>query len=82
MTILIINGTAYLNPKGFIADRCHKIWLIRDEADMADMRTAGWTDADVSDIHDLPEAWMDSCPLRFIQTGDLNDIVSQGSEVD
>ena len=82
MTILIINGTAYPNPKGFIADGCHKIWLIRNETDMKDMRKAGWDDTDIRDIHDLPEVWADSCPLRFIETGTLEDIIPQGYETD
>ena len=78
MTILIIDDIAYMNPRGFLYDGCHKIWLIRDTADMEDMRTAGWSDTDMYDIHGLPQAWEDSCPLRFIQTGDLNDVIPQG----
>lgn len=82
MTNVIINdGTcinAYYDPMGFITDGCHKIWLIRDEHDMSDMATAGWQESDLRDIHALPDVWRNSCPLRFIQTGTLDDIVPQG----
>ena len=82
MASVIINGTTYRNPKGFITDDCHKIWLIRDERDMAIMKEAGWDEHDIRDIRELPETWALTCPLRFIYTGTLDDIIPQGHEVE
>ena len=62
-----INGvetTAYC----FAFDGCHKFYLIDNEKQRRELEDCGY---DIYRIKDLPIAWVDSCPLRFIMSADL-----------
>lgn len=64
---LTINDTV-ITAIGFAFDGCHKIYLLEDEHDCEKMLDYGYS---LYLIEGLPEAWLDSCPLRFIESADL-----------
>lgn len=75
---LIIDG-AEIAAEGFMWDSCHKFYLVRDASDRESMLEAGWSAEDILPIDQLPAAWRQSCPLRFISSGDLAEqFVAQG----
>ena len=60
----------------FAFDGCHKFYLCDTEADRKMMRDYSYH---IYPISDLPMAWNDSCPLRFILSADLETTyVNQG----
>lgn len=64
----------YINGKAFEADEfgydgCHKIYLCDSEEGKRQLAKYGY---DFYPIEDLPSKWASSCPLRFIQSGDLS----------
>ena len=60
----------------FAFDGCHKFYLIDNPKDERMMRELGYQ---IYEIDDLPLAWNDSCPLRFIMSANLETTyVSQG----
>lgn len=68
-------------PLGFLYDGCHKVTLVLDQADMDYMRGLNWSEDDVRPLSELPDVWVETCPLRFIGgTGAKNwkDYVEQG----
>lgn len=62
-----INGTEITQDR-FAFDDCHKFYLIETPEDEAKYRGYGYN---IYPIEDLPFAWLDSCPLRFILSADL-----------
>ena len=64
---LTINDTV-ITAIGFAFDGCHKIYLLENEKDCEKMHDYGY---DLYLIEGLPQAWADSCPLRFIESADL-----------
>lgn len=67
-----IEITAY----AFGFDGCHKFYLVENEEDQRMLEELGYT---IYKIDDLPRAWADSCPLRFIDSADLERVfVHQG----
>lgn len=60
--------TAY----GFGFDGCHKFYLVETGEDESTLRNYGYK---IYRIDDLPRAWADSCPLRFIDKADLSETV-------
>jgi len=68
-----INGKE-ITATAFAFDGCHKIYLL-DESQYDEYKALDYT---LYDIDELPRAWADTCPLRFIDSGDLSEsIVSQ-----
>ena len=63
-----INGL-FVSAFAFAFDGCHKIYLVEDDYDYNKMRSLGYA---IYDIEELPMAWVDTCPLRFINSADLN----------
>lgn len=59
----------------FAYDGCHKIYLLDSIQDDGQARGLGY---EVMPIDYLPCIWSNSCPLRFIKTWRLEDIVEQG----
>lgn len=80
---LFINGEPIAADR-FVWDGCHKIYLIGTEADREAMVSYGWGSSDCRPIAELPQAWEDSCGLRFISWADLSlpNIVNQFDEED
>ena len=81
-TGLFVNGE-HVAADQFAWDGCHKIYLIpttdaRDEF----IREYGWELEDMHPIAELPQAWEDSCSLRFISWADLSvpNLVNQFDE--
>lgn len=81
-TGLLVNGKPVAATE-FAWDGCHKIYLIATPAD----RTAfteeyGYESDDIHPVSELPQAWEDSCGLRFISWSDLSvpDLVHQFDE--
>lgn len=59
----------------FAYDGCHKIYLINSVQDERQARCFGY---EIMPINYLPCIWDNSCPLRFIRTWRLDEIVQQG----
>lgn len=64
---LRINGQL-ITAIGFAFDGCHKFYLLENDADCKKMVGL---DYNIYLIEGLPEAWVGSCPLRFIDSADL-----------
>lgn len=64
---LTINDTV-ITAIGFAFDGCHKIYLLENEKDCEKMHDYGY---DLYLIEGLPEAWLHTCSLRFIESADL-----------
>lgn len=62
-----IEITAY----AFGFDGCHKFYLVENEEDQRRLEDLDYT---IYKIDDLPRAWADSCPLRFIDSADLTRV--------
>lgn len=63
----------YINGKPFEAeqfgfDGCHKFYLCDTEEGQRQLERYGY---DFYPIEELPYEWVNSCPLRFISSGDL-----------
>lgn len=70
-----INNTPITQDR-FAFDGCHKFYLIDTKDDEKTLRGYGYR---IYPITDLPMAWDDSCPLRFIMSADLTtSYVDQG----
>lgn len=70
-----INGQ-YITATEFAFDGCHKIYLMNTPEDK---RLFTEYEYDFYPIEDLEQAYEDSCALKFISNGDLeNDPVRQG----
>ena len=68
-----INGKE-ITAKLFAFDGCHKIYLL-DESQYDEFKALGYR---IYVIDGLPTVWTDTCPLRFIDSGDLSEsIVAQ-----
>ena len=65
-----INGRE-ITETAFAFDGCHKIYLLH-EWQYQEYRDL---DYDIYDIDGLPLAWVDTCPLRFINSGDLQQTI-------
>lgn len=63
-----------IKAKQFAWDTCHKIYLINTRKDKKTYLEYGY---DLYPINELEEAYKNSCSLRFIQNGDLTEIVKQ-----
>lgn len=77
----VINGEI-VEASHFAWDGCHKIYLINTNADRSLMDSYGWSNSDYFPIEKLPQAWEDSCSLRFISWADLTlpNLVNQFDE--
>jgi hypothetical protein len=76
-----INGLQ-VTAKKFAFDGCHKIYLIENGDEEAEALSYGYR---ILPIGELPQAYEDSCPLRFISNWPLElnnedfiDYVGQG----
>ena len=78
---LVINDEI-VEATHFAWDSCHKIYLINTDADRSLMDSYGWPSSDYFSIEKLPQAWEDSCSLRFISWADLTlpNLVNQFDE--
>lgn len=65
---MLINGQEVAGTS-FAFDKCHKIYIIEDNDDLAEAKDTGY---DIFPIEDLPRAYEDSCELRFISNWKLN----------
>lgn len=65
-----INGKQ-VTAKWFAFDGCHKIYLIESRAEYDQM--VEW-DYQIFHIADLPSIWVGTCPLRFIDSADLETL--------
>lgn len=65
-----INGTE-VTAYGFAFDGCHKFYLIENDNERRELEGYGYR---IYKIEDLPLAWCDSCPLRFILSADLKTV--------
>lgn len=76
---MYINGKFY-RYRYFLYDGCHKIYLIHRK-DFKEAFENGYDKDDIRPIEELPRAYRDSCPLRFISKWDnvSEDIVEQGA---
>ena len=63
-----INGRA-ITETAFAFDGCHKIYLLHNHQ-YDEYRELDYT---LYEIDDLPRVWTDTCPLRFINSGDLTE---------
>lgn len=70
-----INETE-INAESFAFDGCHKFYILNDPDSVEEAREYEY---DIYPISSLPEAFVCSCPLRFINEwgGDFNTIVGQ-----
>ena len=64
-----INGLE-VTAQTFAFDGCHKIYLLENEAEEANARELGYN---IYPIHELRQAYEDSCGLRFISNWPLID---------
>ena len=62
-----------------VYDGCHKIYLTKEE-ELHLIYTKGYDINDIYPMEDLGKIWMDSCPLRFISTWDLEHQVVRQNE--
>ena len=62
-----VNGIE-INGHYFAYDGCHKIYICETPNDIRDAMENGY---EVHNIEELPEYWEKSCPLRFINSWDL-----------
>lgn len=69
--VLLINGES-IPATHFAWDGCHKVYLIGCDADRESMDGYGWSAEAYHPIAELPQAWEDSCALRFISWADLD----------
>ena len=76
--MLKINGIE-IEAEVFAYDGCHKLYVLNDEDAENEAKECGY---DIYSIEYLLEAFVNSCPLRFINEwgGDFNTIVRQGEE--
>jgi hypothetical protein len=79
-TLVINNETVAATH--FAWDGCHKIYLIKTASDRSLMDSYGWESGAYHPIWELPQAWEDSCSLRFISWADLTlpNLVNQFDE--
>jgi len=70
---MTINGHK-ITAKQFAWDGCHKIYLINTRKDKRIFLEYGY---DLFPIDELEKAYANSCSLRFIENGDLSDVVGQ-----
>jgi hypothetical protein len=68
--VLKIDGKVIPDVTDFAWDGCHKVYLIRNDAEMDTMLDYGYGD-DILPISELPDVWEQCCPLRFINSADL-----------
>lgn len=63
-----INGQV-ITAIAFGFDGCHKFYLAENLSDIMNLCEYGY---ELHFIDELPFAWLDSCPLRFIHSADLS----------
>jgi len=68
---LLINGVE-IAATHFAWDQCHKIYLINSQEHRQAMFDNGWSESDIFPVEELPQAWENSCGLRFIEWADLS----------
>lgn len=66
-----INGIT-VTATEFFFDGCHKFYIPESPEDYEEMYARGWEPADLYPIRMLPEIWVGSCPLRFIESVDFS----------
>ena len=73
-----INKTE-INAESFAFDGCHKFYILNDQKAKREAKELGYN---ICPINSLPETFVRSCPLRFIDEwgGDFNTIVGQCSD--
>ena len=80
MPELRINGEV-VAAGAFAYDGCHKVYLIRNEGELATIRGCGYGDGDILPVSELPRVWAETCFLRFISSADLTEqYVEQGDD--
>lgn len=71
-------GDNCIDILGFAFDGCHKIYVLRNQAELAELIELGY---DIYEPQELPDAWARSCGLRFISSGDLSEqYIGQGED--
>lgn len=68
-----INGIN-VSATEFFFDGCHKFYIPDTPEDYEKMYGCGWEPADLYPIDLLPEIWVESCPLRFIESVDFSKV--------
>jgi hypothetical protein len=69
-------GGVQVVAESFFFDGCHRFYLVEDEEDLTCMENDGWDlTQNLHPIEDLPTLWETSCPLRFISTVKLVEVV-------
>ena len=76
-------GGVQVVAESFFFDGCHRFYLVEDEGDLTCMENDGWDlTRDLHPIEELPTLWETSCPLRFISTVKLAEVVPRCFEGD
>ena len=82
---LKINGVT-MRATEFAYDLCHKIYLIETPEDRERLMDYGYSEDDgtILPTSELPRAWRETCPLRFISPADVSfpDYVEQGEDAE
>lgn len=74
---MVISGKK-VTQKWFLFDGCHKFYLLDSNKYTEDIKARGYSDTDIYPIEELPYAFYNSCPLRFIENwSDFKTIVPQ-----
>ena len=68
-----INGRK-IDGIGFIWDGCHKIYIIQTPEELEESKQYGYTMNDFYIMERLKEIYDKSCPLRFIESFDLQNM--------
>ena len=71
-------GRYNIKSKEFFYDGCHKIYLIETPRDKKVFLSRDWEESDIYPIDQLIEIYRTACPLKFISTCKLKNIVPQG----
>lgn len=71
-------GDNCIDILGFAFDGCHKIYVLRNQAELAELIELEY---DIYEPKELPGVWDRSCGLRFISSGDLTEqYIGQGED--
>lgn len=71
-------GNQSIDALGFAWDGCHKIYVLRNQEEQAELIDLGYG---TYEPQELPDVWARSCGLRFVSSGDLTEqYIAQGED--